>query len=235
MPRIVSSPLDLSFRPMSVHLEPSITVSKPPTRLRFKESCNSVFAYCGYSRYTPCQSANITFNIPKMAPLPLMRSAGHDQPTCVVPLTMTITIPSPASSADAMRSTLLRHHLLQKGLKGIVSLSADWHTNQCFSIGAAATDHTITTRLSRAIAGKVDLDIPPFYLQSTEQGEEYTATTYVDLTIPKALISDCSLESNLLKTTHMLDLALSTSKMQMGSVLLLPACSARMTADCSLS
>ncbi len=235
MPRTIICPLDLSFPPSSVQVQPSNTTAKQHTRIHFKESCNSIFAYCGYSRHLPRQPAEIRFDFPQAAPLPLVRSGPSGQHTFTLPITITITIPSPTSAADATRTTLLRHHLQQKGLERMVSLAACWRTRQRFSIGPAAADHTITKESLSNVAKDINLDFPPFYVLNGSRQEEHTATTYVDLTVPEAAMSKCSYGAELLEIAHSLNLVLSTKGLEMASMPLLPASTAKMWADCSLS
>lgn len=148
---------------------------------------------------------------------------------------MTITIPTLVSAAGATKSTLLRHHLRQKGLESIVSLSAYWHEDQRFSAGALAKDYTIMNKTSQMIAKDTKLDFPPFYTLDEEHGEEYTATTYVDLVVPRTLASSCSFGSELLRISHSISLVLSTKKLEVASFSLLPSYMAKMQADVSLS
>lgn len=234
VPQITSCPLDLSFQPSAIDISPVTATAKQSTRLRFSESCNSVFAYCGYSRFTSRQPANICFNVSEAPAIPLTCRGPDGQHAFNLPITMSVTIPPPRSAVDATRSTLLRHQLLQKGLESIISLTAYWHTLQHFSAGAAATDHTITSDLSHLVAKDMKLDFPPFYVSKNQYGDEYTATTYIDITVPEALVSSCSFDSKLLEISHSLNLTLSTRKLE-ASVPLLPACTAKMQVDCALS
>ncbi|KAK5077663.1 hypothetical protein LTR70_009543 [Exophiala xenobiotica] len=234
VPQITSCPLDLSFQPSAIDVSPVTATAKQSTRLRFSGSCNSVFAYCGYSRFTSRQPADICFNVSRMPAIPLTCRGTNGQHEFTLPITMSITISPPRSAVDATRSTLLRHQLHQKGLESMVSLTAHWHTLQHFSAGAAATDHTITSDLSNLVAKDMKLGFPPFYVSKKQHGDEYTATTYIDIAVPEALVSNCSFDSKLLEISHSLNLTLSTGKLE-ATVPLLPAYTAKMQVDCALS
>jgi len=234
VPLTTSCCLDLSFQPSKIHISPATATAKQSTRLRLSESCNSVFSYCGYSRSAPRQPARIRFNVSQAPPIPLTCRGSDGQHAFTLPVTMSITIPSPRSAVDATRSVLLRQLLLQKGLIDVTSLTAHWRTSQHFSVGATATEHMITSDLSHLVAKEMKLDFPPFYVSESRSECEYTATAYIDIAVPEALVSSCSFGSKLLEISHSLNLTLSTRKLAT-SVPLLQASTAKMQLDCALS
>ena len=230
-------PLMISPSLASVGISPSSSMAKQHSRLRFKQSRNSFFAYFGCSTTLPRQWPTICFSTDISSSIRLRERGPNGQYYFSLPIVISITTLQSTSGADATRSTILQHYLRQKGLEGVVYLTgAQWRTAQRFSAGAGAvaTDHTITNVNSRAIVQDTKLDFPPFYVLKTKHGEEYTATTYVDITVPHALLSSPSFGSDLLSVSHNLDLVLSTRKLDT-SMTLLPSCTAKMQIDCALT
>ncbi|KAJ9659394.1 hypothetical protein H2198_003123 [Neophaeococcomyces mojaviensis] len=231
--------LDLPFQPTFIALDSSTSIAKTPARFRLKESCSTISSTLGLTK-TICQWPQIIFEIPKVIPqnLNCHQIARRKLYKFTMPLATTITIPSPRTAAQATSSTVLRHLLIQRGLRDIISIRPHFRKQITFGVGKRTPGHSVTKDNTEDIQvdpACVNMYFPPFYAEQTKDGDAYTAVIELELSIPESCLPSCSYESELLKVRYTLELDVTAQKVQNSGMVLMPECTARLESKCFVS
>lgn len=231
-PYPVSTPLELRLPSSFICIEATRGIAHSQTCYGLKAGYNYISARCGFLRAMSRHTAQLIFDVPELSSIPIASGQSFK-----LPVNLTVTLPRPVSSKETLRNTLTRHHLLRQGLRELVFATIQWQTATCFSVGSRHPDHSIRSAVRYAVTFGLVVDFPPFYpvAGNNFNSESYAATAVIELTLPNAVLSGCSYDSELFRRSHTLHLELITKKLEIGSMLVLPQTSATLDVKCMLS
>lgn len=171
--------------------------------LRMKKQCQSLLSVASHQTTT---QPKVLFSIQQsLAQNHLVTTSAASTSTFVIPVTLTVTIPSTAASTNTDPGVdTLRQCLTKSGFPNLVTVASTWHTKYTFTNSPDSPSEPDNTMESSTVRrdSRV-LKFPPFYEISKSQ---YTATADLEVSVLAGLPTTSN--DGLLKVQHFLSLAL---------------------------